>query len=260
MLLNSPAPSERALQRFLNQNPSFLPGAAGTTGLGGHHGPILDAVITQPPLPGIKQPLPDFVWIRKDTEKVVPILIEIEAPAKRWFRKDMLPRKELTQAIGQVDSWRAWFNSPANVLQFRTLYGIDSWAPNHAFIPEYVLIYGRRSEFEEDEDLRKVRASMERPALRWLTYDGLYPHPEAWSYVTVAIRRQKPIAVSFPPTFKIGPMNAPSLVRISNKEDAIHSMAGVSAARRNFLIHRTAYWDRWAKDGARGVVSTGDWE
>lgn len=107
------SPSESEVHEFLEQHPSMVPGGeGGEQSIGGHHGAFPAALISEPELPGLTRPTPDFMWISKMSSVVKPVLIEIERPDKRWFRSsDGVPHSDLTQAIDQISTWRDWFES-----------------------------------------------------------------------------------------------------------------------------------------------------
>src|SRR5687767_5787396 len=91
---------ESLFQDFLERHPCLLPRTFGG------HGPLHDAVFSQPELPGFRAKRPDFMWIAKDSAAITAHLIEIEAPGKRWCTNRGQPTAELTQAIDQLRDWK----------------------------------------------------------------------------------------------------------------------------------------------------------
>src|SRR6266550_896764 len=127
-LLDS-APGEPNVQKFLERHPCLLPGAneapsSAPGGHRGHHDACWYGVIRQPELRGLgPNRLPDFMWLRRDTAAVRPVLIEIEDPQKQWFNpSSRIPNAKLTQALDQFVEWKVWFSSPENELVFRSRY------------------------------------------------------------------------------------------------------------------------------------------
>ena len=97
-------PEEAEVQRFLELHPSMIPGGSGDIGPGGHHRSDMGAVFRQPDLIGAGRAFqPDFMWVTRSTSLVTPILVEIEKPSKRWFRRDGRPTSKAA-ALGTV-SW-----------------------------------------------------------------------------------------------------------------------------------------------------------
>ena len=143
-LLNSDdSKVERNVQEFFEHHPCMIPGPFGLIGTSGHT-PWPAAMISHPVLPGLSTRIPDFMWIARDSEKVSPILIEIESPHKQWFTNAEVSRSELTQARDQITDWMAWFDKPQNVVTFREMYNIYDHLGT--LKPVFLLIYGRRSE------------------------------------------------------------------------------------------------------------------
>ncbi len=65
---------------------------------------------------------PDFMWVTRSSSLITPILIEIEKPTKKWFKKDGRPTERFTQAHDQLNDWRGWFAHPENQTIFRNQY------------------------------------------------------------------------------------------------------------------------------------------
>jgi hypothetical protein len=261
-LLGRGAP-ESEFQSFLERHPSMVPGGFGFGGRG-HQGPLHDALFTQPTLPGLRRPTPDFMWITMDSGQLLAVLIEIEAPSKLWFTAKGQETANLTQATGQLAQWKAWFKQPDNVNQFKRLYRIPDGYLSRifdiSFERHYVLVYGRRSELRGKPEANRQCRSMLPPDVERMTYDRLAPDPWLRDCLCVRVRGERFEAVSVPPTFRIGPNNAKDLAGIEGKREATLASPYLSDERKQFLIERYPYWDQWAADGAKGVRSMGDWE
>ncbi len=100
-LLSSADAREDAYQRFLEDNPAFVPGAHGPSLTSGHM-PVHAGVFARPTLPGYAAKQPDFMWIATDSSEITPVLIEIETPDKKWFTAAGVPHHDLTQALNQL--------------------------------------------------------------------------------------------------------------------------------------------------------------
>lgn len=238
---------ERNVQEFLEQHPCMIPGPFGLIGTSGHS-PWPAAMISHPVLPGFSARIPDFMWIARDSEKVSPILIEIESPQKKWFTKAGTPRSELTQALDQITEWRAWFEKPQNVVQFREIYNIyDNLGTLRPF---FLLIYGRRSEANGSSALQAKRANMARPNELLMTYDRLVPQRGASEFLCAKIDTEGYRALTIPPTLRLGPVNADYLAVIRDKFEAAAHSPYFSEDRRRFLMERFPYWDAWSKEAS----------
>jgi hypothetical protein len=72
------------------------------------------------------------------------------------FQKDGTPTAEFTQAKNQLSEWKVWFGKPENQMAFVRDYALPF--PRLKLEPQYVLIYGRRAEYEGDEHLTRLRS------------------------------------------------------------------------------------------------------
>ena len=139
---------ESLLQAFLERHPSLLPGSHSVDGDSGH-APFPVAVIAKPKLPGLSDREPDFMWLATDSSSLYPVLIEIETPHKAWFYGDRAEiHSDLTHAHGQLAEWRAWFGRGHNRTAFLDYYDIPPDLARRQLSPRYVLVHGRRGNFE----------------------------------------------------------------------------------------------------------------
>jgi hypothetical protein len=261
LLCGDSSRSEKAVQRFLEKHPCMVPGAFGFAGgLSGHY-PWVGSVIAEPVLPSYNHRSPDFMWIARDSVVDEPVLVEIEAPNKKWWTGKGRPHAKLTQARDQITEWKAWFGRPENVLAFKAFYGLDreTWQ-GRTFRPSYVLIYGRRAEANVKPALTAKRANMWEDDVTVMTYDRLSPNPEAAELFCVTKNAEGFTALSVPPTMTWNPMLARERWQIQGKEAAIEANVDLSRERKEFLISRAGYWDRWATCCEEGVVSSCDEE
>jgi hypothetical protein len=139
---------ESLLQAFLERHPSLIPGADSVDGDAGN-APFPIAVIAKPRLPGLSDREPDFMWITSDSSLLYPVLVEIETPHKAWFYGDRAEiHSDLTHAHGQLAEWRAWFSRGHNQTTFLDYYEIPPLLARRKLSSRYVLVHGRRSNFE----------------------------------------------------------------------------------------------------------------
>lgn len=174
LLDSNPPLTERAVHTFLEQHPTMVPGAFNLLGGESGHYPRHSVLISQPPLPSYDRRVPDFLWLSKNSETDEPVLVEIEAPGKRWFAQSGQQTAELTQALNQIAEWKAWFSEPRNVDAFKAFYGLDreAWR-GRRFRPAYLLIYGRRAEANARPDLARKRGYLHADDVVSMTYDRL---------------------------------------------------------------------------------------
>lgn len=248
-------PGENAVQKFLEQHPSMVPGAFSALGrLSSGHGPFPDALVTQPPLKALGGRTPDFVWLSRDSSFFNPVFIEIEDPSKPWLTKKGIPRAELTQALDQLRRWREWLDIPANRSTFLDHFQVPLTFRERKFQPIMVLIYGRRE--SRSKEINKLRADLSKQDQFVIPFDHLRPDPEAANFLCVKNTTGQYRAVSFPPTVELGPATARSWSIVGGRERLVRANPLISQERKRFLIERLAYWDRYAEEG-EGIYSAG---
>jgi hypothetical protein len=259
-LLDS-APSEREVQVFLEQHPSLVPGSCGDVGPGGHHGPELGGVYAEPELSGLaKKRFPDFMWVTRSTSLITPICIEIEDPAKPWFNLDGSPTAKLTQALDQLTDWKVWFSEPENQLIFRKTYVSSEWN-DRALLPQYVLIYGRASEFDtairhdHPDRMRKKRDFMLRDNEVFRTFDSLTPEWKARDFITLHMGSDGPRVSAVPPSFTTGPSTHAQATALGRLDGALGETPLLSPERKAHIEARWKYWRDANVTGIRSVQS-----
>jgi hypothetical protein len=266
-LLDTADPSqERPFRDFLQAHPCLLPGGEGTgESFGGHHGSWHDVAIAEPPLPGISKRYPDFMWLTKNSEDIIPVLIEVESPGKPWFNANGTRSAKLTQAQDQVSQWREQLDNPTNRTQLGEMFGFPPrWTLDYNLVPRYLLIYGRAAEFERRPELKRRRHMVRGAATTMMTFDRLRPLSGESNAICVTVRRGKPVVVSIPPTFRIGPANADVLAAMSGWDEAIDANRQLSDVRKRFLRERIPHWINCGRLSAAGHLTkvrlTAEWE
>lgn len=194
---------ERVLQSFLERHPSLLPGSH-TLDCSSGRWPFPFAVISQPKLPGLSMRQPDFLWIASNSTTVYPVLIEIETPHKRWFRaKGNEFHSDFSHALGQLIELAAWFTTGNNAASFKDYYEFPEYLRELVMVPRFVLIHGRRSEYEGNP-VRKAKIAMTaRHDQRLMSFDRLTPELKATCVGCVRKLERGYKAVCVPPTFSI---------------------------------------------------------
>lgn len=261
-LLSSEKTTEKDMQLFFENNSCFLPGYFPPRFSGGHC-PIFNFLISQPRLSGLKQRIPDFMWFATHSAAWMPTLIEIESPHKTLFNKSQFQTAEFTQAANQLIQWKTWFNHPANVILFQKEYGIpDQITRFRKISPHYILIYGRRTEFENDENLSNLRSEIPRGNDEELvSFDRLEAHNISCSAITVkAVGNGKFKACGIMPTFRLGPNFAENLSILEDLEAVIELDSRIPTDRKRFLLDRLPYWKEWGQKSDRGIINGSDYE
>jgi hypothetical protein len=128
------------------------------------------------------------------------------------------------------------------------------------FRPEFVLIYGRRKEFDEKPHLRRMREQFERHGQVVMTFDGLRPARDCGIYITARKTTGAYRAVAVPATIKLGPHSTQYLSHLSDLSSVIMNNEWISQERREFLVKRLPYWTAWATLPNHGIITSGDSE
>lgn len=240
-LLDSPeSRDERLLHAFLEHHPSLLPGSATVDGDSGHAAYPL-GVITRPKLPGLSDREPDFMWLATDSESLYPVLIEIETPHKQWFYGERAEiHSDLTHAQGQLAEWRAWFSRGSNQTMFLDAYEIPLDLRRRRLSPRFVLIHGRRSNYENSKLRQMKRAELAREDERLMSFDRLTP--AKWGVLYSCLRKKQDgyEVAAVPPSLTI--FNDGEDYRITQGwEKALDNCPDMPAARRDYLKREMRY-------------------
>lgn len=243
-------PEESGVHAFLELHPAMIPGGSGDIGPGGHHGSDFSAVFTKPRLKGQGRDFePDFMWVTRSTGLITPVLIEIEEPSKRWFRKDGRPTSEFTEAHDQLNDWRSWFKMDANKALFRSTFLIEGELfLDRPIEPQFVLIYGRQSEFElgggheDPAGLRRKRDGQRARDESFMTFDSLRPRYDHRNSVTVRMTATGPEAVAFSPVYGTSPKAGHLARNVRRLPDALVASVMMTEERRKYLARRFEYW------------------
>lgn len=265
LLNRDPTPTEEEIQHFLEQYPSMVPGGFNMRGNESGHYPWLSGLISQPVLPSFDRHNPDFMWLSLNSATIEPVLIEIEAPDKRWWTDNGQQTAQLTQALDQILEWKAWFDIPHNTAAFKDAYGLDLETPmRRHFSPSYILIFGRRDDATTKPSLTAKRHFMAPEDVTIMTYDRLEPNPKSHQLVCMKVKNDignyvfKTISV--PATFTLTPNLACHRSRLTDLETAINSNKHITEKRKEFLIRRLSYWNEWSKRKDRSLIAIGDEE
>lgn len=251
ILLNK-EPEEREVQEFLELHPSMIPGGSGDIGPGGHHGSDLGAVFRRPKLVGSGRTFePDFMWVTRSTSLITPILIEIEKPSKKWFSGNGRPSGDFNQARDQLNDWRSWFKRDGNQILFRDEFLIlDNKYKDRPIEPQFVLIYGRDSEFshvgghKNPGELRYKRDQQRAPDETFITFDSLRPRFDHSNSITLTMTSNGPKLFAFSPVFGTRPGLAEGALLLGDPASAL-ARSEILDERRSYLAKRWAYWQNY---------------
>ena len=258
-MLNDSSLDEKSFQLFFEENPSFIPGEFEAIGSSGHDA-YLGTLITQPRIGTNLIRVPDFMWLANNSLSFCPVLIEIEKPSKEQFKSDDVPYAKFNQAYDQITEWKAILENPNNRQRFYDTFSIPERYQKMAFAPQYVLIYGRRSEYESEDFRREKRFQMQGNDTRIMSFDRLKPNRNSYNAITTKVSNGKYYVKHIPPTFVFEPFSAPALIHLQEFKDRIADIKMISDERRKFLLERYDYWAEFGKQDNLGLINTSDRE
>lgn len=135
----------------------------------------------------------DFAFVTKSSLQWRLVLVEIERPDKTFFRGPSLRlHPDFTAALEQVSDWRSFLK--------RSLVGFVAEALGAiATFPQmvdpgevkFILVYGRRSEFESNKMRRDKVAEQQREDLRIMSFDSLAEDLASKDELYLAVRRNE---------------------------------------------------------------------
>jgi hypothetical protein len=163
-----------------------------------NHGVHFDLVFRKISL--AKDYAPDFFYLSKSSADWHLILVEIEKPQSRYFKDQSNdPHPDFLTGLDQIARWRAWFDNPANVVGFTdgTIAPVrvpESMRRNKCHI-KYVLVHGRREEFEGNELRRGLIRARETDDFHIISFDSLMESLHTKSPLYLCIRKNEHVEI-----------------------------------------------------------------
>lgn len=119
----------------------------------------------------------DFFFLSKSSDDWNAVFIEIEKPTSRFFKDGSQEfHPDFVHALQQINSWRAWLtidgNMPGFVSQLSSLRVPITMQRNPTY-PKFVLVFGRRAEYQDSELRRSRIRAEEREDFKIVTFDSL---------------------------------------------------------------------------------------
>ena len=258
-LLENSEDKEEIFQKFFEENPAFVPGALELYGQSGHY-PYMDALISQPDIGTVFKRKPDFIWLANDSLTFVPVLVEIERPNKKMFNKDGTTTAAFNQAIGQIYEWKYLLNQPMNIQMFYDYFDLQLDIREKTFKPQYLLIYGRREEYQGNKILTGVRAAQKTNEIDIMSFDRLKPISDYRQFVSCKVSNNKYKVINIAPSFRYRADCAEELIKMSGFYEKISDMKYTSEERKEFLRNRYNYWCEFGKKTFKGIIRSQEGE
>lgn len=160
---------EQRYQTFIEKNTSLVPREFIQ-----NHGIHFDLVLRKLAFGGDYKS--DFAYLSKSSDDWNAVLIEIERPNKKFFKDGHNDfHADFQQALQQINRWKAWFLVPGNFASFvdGILGPIRKPLTANPTYMKYVLVYGRRSEYADNDTRRRLVVAQEGGDFKIMTFDSL---------------------------------------------------------------------------------------
>ncbi len=135
----------------------------------------------------------DFAFLTKSSVQWRLVLIEIERPGKHFFRGSTLRlHSDFTTATEQISSWRFFLEGRLGGFVREALGSVTTFLqiedPGDV---RFVLVHGRRSEFERIAKRRGLIKAQQHGDLRIMSFDSLVENPTPRGELYLAVRRNE---------------------------------------------------------------------
>jgi hypothetical protein len=165
---------------------------------------------------------PDFFYMSKSSADWNLVLIEIEKPQSRYFKKNSNDiHHDFLAALEQINRWKAWFETGGNFEGFinGTLGEIRTPMGDNKCHVKYVLVHGRREEFEGINLRRSLIRARESANFKILSFDSLLEslHTKYPLYVCARKNEYLDMLSTQFVSEEVFTRLDPSLIRISDK-------------------------------------------
>jgi hypothetical protein len=184
---------EQIYQEYLEKNSRLIPREFIQ-----NHGVHLDLVFRKLSL--AKDYTTDFFYLSKSSADWHCIMVEIEKPQSKYFKEKTNDfHQDFQKGLMQINRWRAWFENPSNLEGFvnGTIASVrvpPIMTRNPCSI-KYVLVHGRRSEFEGNEIRKALIRAQERNDFHILSYDSLMESLHTKGPLYIAIRKNEYVEI-----------------------------------------------------------------
>ena len=181
---------EKEYQDFLEANTKFIP-----RHFVQNHGVHMSLVLRK--LKISNDMVTDFVILSKSSIGWNYILIEIEKPSSRFFKSGSTDvHSDFMRGVNQIKSWQTWFSMSENKAHFEAqLSFIKKPISNTPVDIKYVLVTGRRSEYENsNEKIHTIRA-YESADFKIMSFDSLSENLRNNEELYLGVRKQGSIEI-----------------------------------------------------------------
>lgn len=183
---------EQVYQKFIEEHTCFIP-----RDFVQNHGVHLSLVLRK--LSFGADYKTDFFFLSKSSDDWNAVSIELEKPGSKFFKAASNDfHSDFNNALQQINRWRAWLSDVPNqqtVLNALQAIRVPSTMRSNPTRYKFVLVHGRRSEYEGNQIRRSLIAAQERDDFKIVTFDSLAESLKQKSDLYVGVRRNEVIEI-----------------------------------------------------------------
>lgn len=182
---------EQTYQDFIERNTRLVPREFVQ-----NHGVHFNLVLRKLPLGADYKT--DFCYLSKSSDDWNCILVELEKPGSQFFKKDSNEfHLDFVRALQQVSQWKAWLLNANNMDGFinGTLALVRTPLSENPTFMKYVLVFGRRSDYQGSAIRRRLVAAQETDDFKIMTFDSLIEDLASKRELYVGARRNEFIQI-----------------------------------------------------------------
>jgi Domain of unknown function (DUF4263) len=181
-------PNEQIIQDFIEENSQLVPREFVQ-----NHGIHCDLVLRKVTFGSDYKT--DFFYLSKSSDDWNAVFIEIEKPSSRFFKgKTTELHSDFNKGVGQIKKWKSWMSIEGNQKTFLNSINALRVPARMAQNPtknKYVLVIGRRQEYEGNEQRRRLVESYEDSDFKIITFDSLAEALDSKRELYIAAKRNE---------------------------------------------------------------------
>lgn len=237
---------EQRIHEYFEKRPLLLPGIYGVHEKT-NHGVFGHKIFSKFQLNGgIFRRIPDFLFVTKTSVQLQVVFIEIEDPSKKIFTEKDYFNADFNQAYQQLEDWEQWFQHGTNQTVLRDSLNSVIDHSMMARLPmkaEFVLVYGRRSEYE-NMNMRIQRLSQKNKApFKVMSFDRLTCAPYTSDLITVRLDQNGAHALQVDERYEYEYTNRATHRNIQRKEEAVIRNEFISQERKDEIVKKIRHLD-----------------
>lgn len=237
---------EQKMHDYFEKRPLLLPGIYGVHEKT-NHGVFGSKIFSKFQLNGgIFRRIPDFLFVTKTSIQLQVVFIEIEDPSKKIFTEKDYFNADFNQAYQQLEDWEQWFQHGTNQNVLRD--SLNS-VINHSMMAtlpmkaEYVLVYGRRSEYE-NMNMRIQRLSQKNKSpFKVMSFDRLACASYTDELITIRLDQNGAHALQVDERYEYDFPNRALHRNIRGKDEAVIRNDFMNKGKKDELVRSIRYLD-----------------